>query len=365
MNDRIAAVRRKSEINMDLLNANWREGKCSQTVVVNINDWARRLCFNGDTLAVGTFSGAVLVYDIPSSVRLAQFDGDGEQVPNPDRMEICAMAMSPDGDLVASGSVEGVVKVHCLRNSQCVFQTKLPGAPIKGLRFDPENRFLVAASETQVVQVRVGEWEQRIEVEMCNPDSVATVACMSIARADDGLLWYVYGLANGMVLVQSAGPGGALPESQPNTPDSPTDTPEPQQLGLGGRISFRPHPSCVTACDAHFEAGKLVLYTGCDNGEVAAWDLSQGRTRFRWSLLGHQGAVAALQSDGHKLVSGALDGTVRVWEVSADSGHPLYAISGHTAYMGSVQFEGGRLICDGTNNAVLMHDFLNVDDDTA
>lgn len=31
--------------------------------------------FQGDTLAVGTFSGAVLVYDIPSSVALAQFDG--------------------------------------------------------------------------------------------------------------------------------------------------------------------------------------------------------------------------------------------------------------------------------------------------
>ena len=78
----------------------------------------------------------------------------------------------------------------------------------------------------------------------------------------------------------------------------------------------------------------------------------------RWSLLAHRGAVAALQSDGQKLVSGALDGTVRVWDVSETAGHPLYAISGHTAYMGSVQFDGGRLICDGTNNAVLLHDFL-------
>lgn len=83
---------------------------------------------------------------------------------------------------------------------------------------------------------------------------------------------------------------------------------------------------------------------------------------YRWSLLGHQGAVAALQSDGTKLVSGALDGTVRIWDVNEVSGHPLYAISGHTAYMGSVQFEAGRLICDGTNNTVLMHDFLNLDD---
>jgi len=82
-----------------------------------------------------------------------------------------------------------------------------------------------------------------------------------------------------------------------------------------------------------------------------------------WSLLAHRGAVAALQADGHKLVSGALDGTVRVWEVSDTSGHPLYAISGHTAYMGSVQFEAGRLICDGTNNAVLLHDFLSLNGD--
>jgi WD40 repeat protein len=50
---------------------------------------------------------------------------------------------SVDGDLVASGSIDGVVKVHSLTEKRCVFELKLPGAPIQGLQFDPSGRFLV------------------------------------------------------------------------------------------------------------------------------------------------------------------------------------------------------------------------------
>lgn len=46
-------------------------------------------------------------------------------------------------------------------------------------------------------------------------------------------------------------------------------------------LSFRPHPCGVRALDAQFEAGKLVLYTGCENGEVAAWEVQATRSRFR------------------------------------------------------------------------------------
>eukprot|EP00241_Pyramimonas_parkeae_P016553 CAMPEP_0114295224 /NCGR_PEP_ID=MMETSP0059-20121206/10563_1 /TAXON_ID=36894 /ORGANISM="Pyramimonas parkeae, Strain CCMP726" /LENGTH=444 /DNA_ID=CAMNT_0001417089 /DNA_START=64 /DNA_END=1398 /DNA_ORIENTATION=- len=344
LQERIAEVKRKSDISQDTLQQNWKQGRCTQRIVVNIGDWVRRTCFRGDTLAVGTFSGAVLVYDIPSSVALAQFDGDGQQRPSPTRMEISALAISLDGDLVASGSIDGILKVHSLSQKRCVYETKLPSAPVQAVCFDPSGRFLAAVSETQMLQVEVGCWADPTWLELCDEDSVSTVCCMAAARAPDGDVWYAHGLANGLVQVRRA-EGGELAGAQ-------TDP----------LLSFRPHPCGVRSLDAQFEAGKLVLYTGCENGEVAAWEVQATRSRFRWSLLGHQGAVAALQSDGTKLVSGALDGTVRIWDVNEVSGHPLYAISGHTAYMGSVQFEAGRLICDGTNNTVLMHDFLNLDD---
>eukprot|EP00238_Polyblepharides_amylifera_P000980 CAMPEP_0196572874 /NCGR_PEP_ID=MMETSP1081-20130531/2856_1 /TAXON_ID=36882 /ORGANISM="Pyramimonas amylifera, Strain CCMP720" /LENGTH=150 /DNA_ID=CAMNT_0041890355 /DNA_START=69 /DNA_END=518 /DNA_ORIENTATION=- len=113
---------------------------------------------------------------------------------------------------------------------------------------------------------------------------------------------------------------------------------------------FKAHVMGVSSLEVTFEGQDLVLYTGCDNGEVGAWDLSPKSSSCRWKLFGHRGPVVSIQSDSEKMVTGSLDGTVRVWNDPKISGHPIYAISGFTAFIGSVQFEEGRLICDGTNN---------------
>ena len=48
----------------------------------------------------------------------------------------------------------------------------------------------MAVSETQLVQMRVGEWESRTTVEMCDQDTVATVTSMAVARDATGDSWY-------------------------------------------------------------------------------------------------------------------------------------------------------------------------------
>jgi hypothetical protein len=75
---------------------------------------------------------------------------------------------------------------------------------------------------------------------------------------------YAFGLANGLVLVQQM-TGGVVAE-EGKAPYS---------------LTFRPHPTGLSAIDAKWEAGKLVLYTGCENGEVAAWEVGDGRCKFR------------------------------------------------------------------------------------
>lgn len=45
-------------------------------------------------------------------------------------------------------------------------------------------------SETQLVQMRVGEWDNQTTVEMCDQDSVATVTSMAVARDPAGDSWY-------------------------------------------------------------------------------------------------------------------------------------------------------------------------------
>ena len=108
------------------------------------------------------------------------------------------------------------------------------------------------------------------------------------------------------------------------------------------------------------------------------------RRRKHHLFKGHQAAVVTLQADNSKLVSGARDGSIRIWELT--SGRNLYGIYGHTEVevdcssgprdsyqrcvracfqeLTSVQFEGPLLFSDGTNEAIVVHDFTQPGDDT-
>ena len=79
------------------------------------------------------------------------------------------------------------------------------------------------------------------------------------------------------------------------------------------------------------------------------------------------GAAGEAGGGAHRpqlFASGAHDGTVRVWDLAApgEGGEPpaprcLYALGGYKVWLGSVVSDGARLVADGTDNAVLLHDF--------
>ncbi|KAJ1451404.1 quinon protein alcohol dehydrogenase-like superfamily [Pelagophyceae sp. CCMP2097] len=72
-------------------------------------------------------------------------------------------------------------------------------------------------------------------------------------------------------------------------------------------------------------------------------------------FVGHRGAVTALQADDSKLVSASIDGTLRVWCLK--TGEELYSIGGRSAHVASLQFDKNLLVSDGTDSALVVHDF--------
>lgn len=62
---------------------------------------------------------------------------------------------SLDGDLVASGSIDGILKVHSLSQKSCVYETKLPSAPVQDVCFDPSGRFLVRQQRLQRTRILI------------------------------------------------------------------------------------------------------------------------------------------------------------------------------------------------------------------
>lgn len=62
------------------------------------------------------------------------------------------------------------------------------------------------------------------------------------------------------------------------------------------------------------------------------------------------------------LVSGGLDGSLRVWDMV--EGASLYQFVGYKIWMGSIWTDGYRLVTDGSDNNVIVHDFLSEDNES-
>jgi WD40 repeat protein len=77
----------------------------------------------------------------------------------------------------------------------------------------------------------------------------------------------------------------------------------------------------------------------------------------------HLGPVKCLASPiPGLLVSGGLDGSLRVWDI--EEGSSLYQFVGYKIWMGSIWTDGSRLVTDGSDNSVIVHDFLHEDNDS-
>eukprot|EP00238_Polyblepharides_amylifera_P012079 CAMPEP_0196595608 /NCGR_PEP_ID=MMETSP1081-20130531/81607_1 /TAXON_ID=36882 /ORGANISM="Pyramimonas amylifera, Strain CCMP720" /LENGTH=238 /DNA_ID=CAMNT_0041920239 /DNA_START=116 /DNA_END=830 /DNA_ORIENTATION=+ len=193
---RMFEVRIKEDDKRSLLNQNWKESKCNRTLLVQIEDWVRRLSFRDDTLAVGTSSGAVLVYDIPSAVMINNFDGNGVKAPDSGRLEVTCIAISLDGQFVASGSLDGRIKVHSRTENCCVYEANLGEGPVLGLTFHPDGATLVVVSSCWALEVQIGSWSNECHLRICDSATkvLSMAATLNPATQDR---WYIFGLQNG------------------------------------------------------------------------------------------------------------------------------------------------------------------------
>ncbi len=244
---------------------------------------------------------------------------------------VSALAFSPDGRLLATGSADALVRLWQVDQEPAADPILLDGhtQAITGLAFSPNGEWLASGSKDHTVRLwKVGAGRQpAAPVVLSGPRQ----EILSLAISPDGR-WLAAASLEQMAWLWRLDERG--PSSVPIA--LPLD-------GDGWALAFSPD-------------GKFLAASAAEN--VRLWDLSSrnpaGSTRL---LSGHQGLVTSLafSPDSRWLASGSRDHTARLWDLGANdpSARP-FVLAGHEDWVNCVTFSpDGQLLATGSGDTTV------------
>ena len=324
--------------------ATWKPPKLSGSGLA-----VTRLAVNGDAsrVAVVCQQRRLLLWD-PLTGDVAEASGHSD--------DIRAIAFSPDGALLATGSVDRTARLwdaatgapfavldgHSNGVTAVVFSPDGKRvATASGGSFDSTARLwnVVRGSELHTLS---GHTEKLVAIRF-TPDGgrIVTASADRTAR-----IWDVPTAREITVLAGHAGPltGLAITADGGRIATSSTDGTARLWDAVSGRelAVLKGHEKGVTSL-AVSPDGSLLL-TGSDDNNGRIWSAITGQARA--VLHGHTAGITAVafRPDGKRCVTGSLDKTARIWDT--DTGGSIAILQGHTTGITAVSFspDGRRLV---------------------
>ncbi|MBN1146236.1 MAG: hypothetical protein JXA78_03195 [Anaerolineales bacterium] len=278
--------------------------------------------------------------------------------------KVWSVAFSPDGNLVASGSVDNTLRLWRVGAGQLLRTMQGHPFPVLALEFSPNGVTLVTGStdgllrmwlvsNARLLQSLEGHagWVTGVDI---SSDGKFIVSC-----ADDFTV-RVWRLADGR-LVQTIDEGMAQVNSVAFSPDGSTiawgEADGVVRLrSLGGNwLHVLKATSQAAASVAYAPSGER-LAVGYADGAIRIWDTSDGL--LLQTLRSHSGLVSSLSFslDGKWLVSGSHDHTLRLWRLQNGEvlATPALIYAGHTGPVNSVDFSPKEaLIASGSDDGAV------------
>ena len=269
----------------------------------------------GSLIASGTVNGLTFVWDVATSEMVATLVG---------HTGIHAVAFSPDGTLLASGSSDGRVFVWDVETEKNVETLAIHRAIARAVAFSPDGTLLAAGAGDGRVFVWDVETGENVETLVGHTDWV-----QSVIFAPDGSL------------IASTSSDGTV---------------KLWDISTGEMVeTLVEHPGWWVHAVAFAPDGTLLTFDPLE-GTVRVWDVAtremvETRGRFtEWS------SSMVFAPDGSQIASTSFDGTVKLWDVS--TGGRVETLVGHTDWVQSMAFapDGSLLASASSDGTVKLWD---------
>lgn len=264
------------------------------------------------------------------------------------------VAISPDGQLLVSGSSDKSIKLWDL--SQGALLQTLTGhtGAIHAVIVHPNGRVVISASSDKTIRLWHLTKGQLLHTFTDHTNWVNTLAIGAkgqlLASGSDDQTIKVWNLKTGQLMHNLTGHSGPVhavaisPDGKTLISGSSDKSIRVWNLVNGTlALTLTRHSSRVNS--VAISPNGLIAASGSDDGTVKLWELQTGQVLH--TLTDHEDAVSgvAISVDGKYLVSGSHDNTVRVWDLP--SGRWLNTLSGHTWWVNTVAI-GAQSYIGGT-----------------
>lgn len=242
---------------------------------------------------------------------------------------VSSVAFSPDGSRIVSGSWDTTLRLWDARSGHSI------GQPLKGhsdsvnaVVFSPDGSLIASGSEDGTLRL----WDARSGQAVGEPLKGSHGPVNSVAFSPDGSL------------IASGGWGGTIYLWNARS-RQPISEPLKGILGSVSSIAFSPNGSSIVASGGDYA--------------VHQWDIGTQR-RAGKPLRGHGGPISSLafHPTGQALVSGGWDGTLRQWFLPSERalGDALKGHSGQVTHV-TVSPDGSRILSGGFDETLRLWKF--------
>ena len=244
---------------------------------------------------------------------------------------ISAVAISPDSQTVVSGSGDNTIKVWQLNTGKLLRTLTGHSASVYAVAISPDGQTLVSGGSDNTIkiwQLNTGKLLRTLTKHSYGVNSITISPDGQTLVSGNGSVWpygedhtiKIWGLKTGLAKRTIAGHESNVTavtissDGRTLASGSTDNTIKIWQLSTGQLVhTLTDYPNCVYS--VAISPNGQTLVSGSGDNTIKVWDLSTGNLKN--ALKGHSSAVyaVAISPDGQTLVSGSNDKTIKIWRL--------------------------------------------------